>query len=134
MRQFYRGVPDELEESAYVDGTGVVKTYFRIILPISVPMMITIFLLAFSWQWTDTFYTDLFYTESASTAFMNDFVYTGSKTLSELSADAGAYSQSYMTAVTNTAGLMAVAPLILIYLFCQRYLIQGIEHSGFGGT
>ena len=134
MRQFYRGVPDELEESAYVDGSGVVKTYFRIILPISIPMMITIFLLAFSWQWTDTFYTELFYTESASTVFMNDFVYTGSQTLTELSADAGAYSQSFMTAVTNTAGLMAVAPLILIYLFCQRYLIQGIEHSGFGGT
>ena len=41
MRQFYRGVPDELEESSYVDGYGVFKTFFYIILPLSVPMLVT---------------------------------------------------------------------------------------------
>ena len=44
MRQFFHGVPDELEESAYVDGSGTFRTFFRIILPLSIPMMITIFL------------------------------------------------------------------------------------------
>ena len=57
FRQFYRGVPDELEEAAYIDGTGVFKTFFKIILPLSVPMMTTVFMFSFSWQWTDTFYT-----------------------------------------------------------------------------
>ena len=61
MRQFFKGVPDELEESAYVDGSGVFRTFFTIILPISVPMMITVFLFAFSWQWNDDFYTTLFF-------------------------------------------------------------------------
>ena len=55
MRQFFKGVPDELEESAYVDGSGTFRTFFSIIIPLSVPMMITIFLFSFSWQWTDNF-------------------------------------------------------------------------------
>ena len=57
FRQFYKGVPDELEEAAYIDGTGVFETFFRIIMPLSVPMMTTVFMFSFSWQWTDTFYT-----------------------------------------------------------------------------
>ena len=57
FRQFYKGVPDELEEAAYIDGTGIFKTFFRIIIPLSIPMMTTVFMFAFSWQWTDTFYT-----------------------------------------------------------------------------
>ena len=60
MRQFFRGVPDELEESAYIDGSGTLRTFLQIIIPLSVPMMITIFLFAFSWQWTDDFYTNMF--------------------------------------------------------------------------
>lgn len=51
FRQFYKGVPDELEEAAYIDGTGVFETFFRIIMPLSVPMMTTVFMFSFSWQW-----------------------------------------------------------------------------------
>ena len=60
LRQFFRGIPDELEESSYVDGYGVFKTFFHIILPLSVPMLITVFILSFSWQWTDIFYINSF--------------------------------------------------------------------------
>ena len=60
MMQFFRGFPEELEEAAYVDGYGVFRTFFRIILPNSVPMLITVFTFAFAWQWTDTFYTSMF--------------------------------------------------------------------------
>ena len=45
-----------------------------------------------------------------------------------------AASEKFQAVVMNTAGMLVVAPLIILYLFCQRYLIQGIEHSGFGGT
>ena len=48
MRQFYRGVPDELEESAYIDGAGSLYTFFKIIIPLSIPMLVTIFLFSFS--------------------------------------------------------------------------------------
>ena len=47
LRQFFRGIPDSREESAYIDGSGDFRTFIQIILPISVPMMITVFLFAF---------------------------------------------------------------------------------------
>ena len=139
MRQFYRGIPDELEEASYVDGYGVFKTFFRIILPCSVPMLITIFVLSFSWQWTDIFYTNLFLPNSDTVLLTsNTFWATMPATLKAVSET---YLQGNVTAtnsftaiVMNTAGMLVVAPLIIIYLFCQRYLIQGIEHSGFGGV
>jgi multiple sugar transport system permease protein len=40
---------------------------------------------------------------------------------------------AYYTAIKNTAGIMIIAPLVIVYLFCQRYLIQGIERSGIVG-
>ena len=134
MRQFYRGVPDELEESSYVDGYGVIETFFKIILPLSVPMLITVFILAFAWQWTDTFYTAIFLNASdhallTSNAFWNELP----PTLKEISEQAGSNVDSFIIAVKDTAGLLIIASLIIIYVFCHRYLVQGIEHSGFGG-
>lgn len=127
MRQFFRGVPDELEESAYIDGYGPMKTFFKIIIPISIPMMITVFLFAFSWQWTDSFYTTTFFTTTGPKLLPNiimiprslDTDYAG-KTLFE-------------TAIRNTCGLLILFPLIIVYLFCQRFLVQGIERSGIVG-
>ncbi len=128
MRQFFRGVPDELEESAYIDGSGVFRTFFRIVLPLSVPMMITVFLFAFSWQWTDQFYTGLFYNRTQT--------YLLPHLVGEIprSLDTEYAAQSiYEAAIQNTIGLMIIAPLLIVYLFCQRYLVEGIERSGIVG-
>jgi len=127
MRQFFHGVPDELEESAYIDGSGTFRTFLTIILPLSIPMMITIFLFAFSWQWTDNFYTTAFFTESQMVLMPNIVAVPGS-----LSAD-NAISGMYTSAVTNTCGLLILLPLVIMYVFLQRYLIGGIERSGIVG-
>ena len=132
MRQFYRGVPDELEESAYIDGSGPMKTFFKIILPISIPMMITIFLFSFSWQWTDNFYTQLFYTSNTSSKVLAYFAEVP-KTMLKMIEDSGVDRVLYEQSIMHTCGLLIIAPLIVIYLFCQRYLIQGIERSGITG-
>ncbi len=127
MRQFFRGVPDELEESAYIDGSGTFRTFIQIILPLSVPMMITIFLFAFSWQWTDNFYTTVFFTK-ASMVLMPDIIAIP-KTLDTQYAAQNLYE----SAIRNTCGLLILAPLLIIYVFMQRYLIGGIERSGIVG-
>ncbi len=132
MRQFFKGVPDELEESAYVDGSGVFRTFFQIILPLAVPMMITVFLFAFSWQWTDEFYIRMFYARASSPGkydphFMMPDVYTIQTSL-ELVTD-----NTYKIIIQNTGGLLIIAPLVVLYLFCQKYLVQGIERSGLVG-
>jgi multiple sugar transport system permease protein len=136
MRQFFRGVPDELEESAYVDGANTFRTFFQIIIPLSVPMMITIFLFSFSWQWSDTFYTRICYPSNVGssvdmTYMMPDVVNIPLKVSQEYGTHAG--WPLYKPMVLNTAGMMAISPLIILYLFCQRYLVQGIERSGLVG-
>ncbi|MCQ2435603.1 MAG: carbohydrate ABC transporter permease [Clostridia bacterium] len=138
MRQFYKGVPDELEESSYVDGYGVFKTFFLIIIPLSVPMLVTVFILAFSWQWTDIFYVNMFLPSSktlllTSNAFWQQMPATLEAASAAQLSGATAASDLYVVAVRNTAGFLVIIPLIIMYLFCQRKLIQGIEHSGFGG-
>ena len=140
MRQFFKGVPDELEESAYVDGANTFRTFFQIIIPLSIPMMITIFLFSFSWQWTDTFYFETAYQyggvlPEGATLNMSYFVRVP-KSLVEQYGTVGSEHYAwgaYEPVITNTAAMMAIAPLIIMYLFCQRYLVQGIERSGLVG-
>ena len=129
LRQFFKGVPDELEESAYVDGSGTFRTFFQIILPLSVPMMITVFLFAFSWQWTDEFYTDLFFQSTINKVYLMPDVYQVPPSLNIQYAGEALYKN----VVQNTGGLMIIAPLLIVYLFGQKYLVQGIERSGLVG-
>ena len=133
MRQFFRGVPDELEESAYLDGANTFRTFVQVIIPLSVPMMITVFLFAFCWQWTDDFYVPLFFTglnKPAVMTYLGEILPFPSLTAAhELAKKSSAYTQ----AMRYGCGIMACTPLIILYLFCQRHLVQGIERSGIIG-
>ncbi len=133
LRQFFRGVPDELEESAYLDGANTFRTFVQVILPLSVPMLITVFLFAFCWQWTDDFYLPLFFTGTPP-AFMT---YLPSMelpaTLATIQSNLPGGGAAYKQAIIYACGLMACFPLIVLYLFCQRHLVQGIERSGIVG-
>jgi multiple sugar transport system permease protein len=124
LRQFFMGVPNELEESAYIDGSGTGRTFLQIILPLSVPMMITVFLFAFSWQWTDDFYTRLFFTTN-KTVLMPDVVDIPTSLETDYAGQ-----NLYYSAIRNTCGLLIILPLVIMYLFCQNFLAQGIERSG----
>lgn len=133
MRQFFKGVPDELEESACVDGSGTFRTFVQIIIPLSVPMMITIFLFSFSWQWTDNFYmgNQMFRSLGSEFYLMPDLYTNMPDALKKYETFAG--WSLYKNAIENTAGMIIIAPLLVLYLFCQKYLVQGIERSGLVG-
>jgi multiple sugar transport system permease protein len=124
LRQFFRGIPDSLEESAYIDGASNFRTFIQIVLPMSVPMLITVFLFSFCWQWTDNFYTELFFT-TTKTVLMPDII----DIPKSLKTDYAGQSL-YYAAIRNTCGLCIIAPLVILYLFGQRYLVEGIERSG----
>ena len=127
LRQFFRGVPDELEESAYIDGYGPFQTFVKIVLPISVPMLITVFLFAFSWQWTDNFYISTLFT--TKTPKLLTYIIAVPRRLDTDYAG----RELYTAAIRNTCGLLIIAPLLVVYLFFQRYLVEGIERSGIVG-
>ncbi len=124
LRQFYKGIPEELEEAAFIDGCSTFKTFFKIVLPVSVPMMVTVFLLSFCWQWTDTFYTNLFL---KSDAVLSTAIFSISGIQQQGSGN------FYETVIINTAVILAILPLVVLYLFGQRKLIAGIERSGVTG-
>ncbi len=127
LRQYFKGVPDELEESAYLDGCGVFRTFVQIILPLSVPMLITVFMFSFSWQWTDTFYTQVFFTDQGP-ILMPDIIKVPKSLATSYAAE-----NLYTAAIRNTCGIMILLPLVLIYSFMQRYITQGIGRSGITG-
>ncbi len=127
LRQFFTGVPDALEESAYIDGSGVFRTFFTIILPLSIPMMVTVFLFAFCWQWMDNFYTGLFFT-STQIKLMSNLVDIPKSIETEIANHPG--KPIYESAVRNTCGIAIILPLVVLYAFGQKFLVQGIERSG----
>ncbi len=136
LRQFFRGVPDELEESAYLDGANTFRTFVQVIIPLSVPMMITVFLFAFCWQWTDDFYIPLFYTGAVDPPSLMTYLPQLSiipETLVTNYSTITHSSSAYKQAIQYGCGMMCCAPLVILYLFCQRYLVEGIERSGIIG-
>ena len=133
LRQFFKGVPDELEESAYVDGSSTFRTFFTIIIPLAIPMLITVFIFSFAWQWTDNFYTSIFFeprywTQEGSAQFMSSIV----KVPETLKLDIKNLP-AYSSAITGTATILVALPLIIAYLFVQNFIVQGIERSGIVG-
>ena len=87
-------------------------------------MMITVFLFAFCWQWTDTFYTGMFIT-SLDNKMLSQIVDVPVSLQYDFAGQG-----LYYAAIRNTCGLMIIFPLVILYAFCQRFLVQGIEHSG----
>lgn len=132
FNQFFRGVPKEVEEAAYIDGAGIGKTYFKIMLPNAIPAIITVILFSFVWQWNDSFYTTTYLTSSKVMATqLSSLPYNLAQQLQdEVASRADPFYQSM---VQDTGILLAILPLIIIYLFVQRYFVESIERTGIVG-
>lgn len=131
IRQFFRNIPKELEEAAYVDGCGTLKTFVRIMLPDAKPILTSCFLFAFVWQWTDGFYSKMFLGN----------VKLVSTSLARLSDTLGAYimritganttvSVAYSNCIVSTGTLMIIMPLIILYLFAQKGFVESLSSTG----
>lgn len=134
LRQFFKGLPKELEEAAFVDGCGRLRTFLQIMVPSSVPMMVTVFLFGFVWQWTDSFYTGMYLPKAA--LFSNKLSALATVLGNQYENNGGSMnfvSPGFASMVNNTGSLMVILPLIILYLFCQKYFVEGIERSGIVG-
>lgn len=131
IRQFFRNIPKELEEAAYVDGCGTLKTFVRIMLPDATPILTSCFLFAFVWQWTDGFYSRLFLGK----------ITLVSTSLSTIIDALGAFLQrllgmpltpsvGYSNCISSTGTLMIIVPVLILYLFAQRGFVESLSSSG----
>lgn len=128
LRQYFKNIPKELEEAAYIDGYGYFKTFMRIILPGARSMLVSIFLFSFVWQWNDYYYT------ASLTPGMN--------VLSTLLPEVGSlisYADGQLTGslqamlYDSSALILHVLPLIILYIFAQKGFVGSIERSGLVG-
>lgn len=129
FRQFFRGMPKELEEAAYIDGCGAVRTFLKIMLCNAAPAVLSCVLFSFVWYWNDYFFTGMFFSKPTTLTTL-----LGS--LSDMLRSAGKdfYSNPYIiVAQMQAACLLVIAPLIILYIFLQRYFIESIDRSGIVG-
>ena len=132
IRQYYLGFPFELEEAAYVDGCGPFVTFFRIMVPGAKPIITSCFLFSFVWQWTDSFYSNLFLGKIQLLA--RQVVGLTDKLSIYLSRARGGGNVSVPPALAgamnSTSVLLIVIPLIILYLFCQRMFVESLASTG----
>jgi len=135
VRQFFRGIPKEVDEAAAIDGAGPFKTFFLIMLQSAVPIMVTVFLFSFVWQWGDNTYTNLFYSPNTLAKMLNSIAYAfdQKQTTGTVSIIAAQDKEAYKDIVTATTTLMCIVPLLVLYLFSQKFFIQSIERTGIVG-
>lgn len=134
LRQFFKGLPKELEEAAFVDGCGKLRTFVQIMVPSTVPMMVTVFLFGFVWQWTDFFYTNMYIPKATLLANkLNSLAAVLNKQYADMGGNMNFVSPGFASQMNNTGSLLVILPLILLYLVCQRYFVEGIGRSGIVG-
>lgn len=121
-----------MEEAAYIDGAGVGKTFYRIMLPNAIPSIVTVLLFSFVWQWNDSFFTTTYLTSSKVMATQLGSLPYNLQILLEDGANSKA-DPFYLSMVQDTGILLAILPLIIIYLFVQRYFVESIERTGIVG-
>ena len=121
ISNFISGIPTELDEAAKIDGCSYARIFTRIMLPLIKPALVTACIFSFMWRWDD-FLSALLYVSKSS-------MYPVSLAL-KLFCDPG--SSSDYGAMFAMATL-SILPSILIFLFFQKYLVEGISTSGLKG-
>ncbi len=134
LRQYFRNVPKSLEEAAFMDGCGTMKTFLRIMLPDAMPIIISCFLFAFVWQWTDVFYARNFLTSSYSilanqlSSIETKFARTLAGVVQGNASTTVAPARSQQ--LISIGVLVCACPLIVLYLFAQRFFVESISMTG----
>ena len=120
LRQFFMTIPKELEESAFMDGAGRLRILWQIILPLSRPALATLVLFTFIREWN---------------SFLWPLVATASQDMRTVSVGLTLFIGQYGTEwhLMMAAATVTLLPVLLVFALAQRYYIEGIAMTGFGG-
>lgn len=121
LRQFFLTIPDELIDSAKIDGAGYFTIFWRIMLPLTKPALSVLALFTFNFYWNE-FFRPLIFLKSYNKM-------TIPLALVQLSG----YYQTGSVSITMAGVSLAIIPVLVIFLLTQRYLIEGITLTGLKG-
>lgn len=120
LRQFFMSLPRELEEAAEIDGCNPFMTYWRIMLPLVVPAMLTLGVFTLMNTWND---------------YMGPLIYLSSPEKYTMTLGIAYFKGVYTTQwnLVMAASIVSVVPILIAYLCAQKYFIEGIAFSGVKG-
>ena len=125
--QFFKGLPKELEEAAYIDGANPLKTYFRVIVPSSGVAILTVTIFSVIWHWNEYFQPVMFLSEK----------YPLAVSLSEISGSLEGMGHlplsSFTQGIIMAACVIFIAPMLVLYLILQKWFIASIDRIGIVG-
>lgn len=129
--QFFKGLPVELEEAAWIDGAGPYRTFFSIIIPSSGVVILTVFIFSVIWHWNDWLLAMMYTNQNKTLAVL---IYDIDLTIGNYIQSNGIIleqGQSY--GVPLAACLIYIVPPMVLYLFLQKKFIQSIDRVGIVG-
>lgn len=132
MVQYFRNLPSELEEAAFVDGAGHIKIFFKIILPNSVPILVTVAVLSVVWQWNDSYYVSML-------APRMDFLSINVKNVTNMLREYEGVTDylqrdtARVSAVKNAAAMILSIPIVAFFAGVQKYFSENLARSGIVG-
>ena len=120
LTQFFKAIPIELEEAAYIDGASRARIYKDVVLPLARPAMLTVFILQFQGMWN---------------AYLPPLLYLNSPVMWVLNVAITTFQQQYQSAwnLTLVAAMFNAVPVLILFFFFNRYYIEGISYAGLKG-
>lgn len=118
FRAFFLGIPKELEEAAYIDGCGRLKTFFRVIMPCSLPVFATVAIFTFMGQWNEYVFANFMFAS-----------YEQFKPLQVFLQLVNTHNPQDLSC-TLAALTFGTIPIAIVYIFFQRWIIEGVAFSG----
>ncbi len=132
FRQFFLGLPKDLEEAAWVDGCNPVRTFISIIIPSSGPGIVTVTLFSFVWHWNDYYYSAMLYTTKLKALIpMMQSIKGALQTDISDGGTAGLALSS--RGILSAAGILTIIVPLVLYLILQRHFVESIERTGIVG-
>lgn len=131
FRQFFRGLPKELEDAAHLDGCGPFATFIRIMVPNAKTSFLTVFIFSLVWYWNDSYVSNMFFADADTIALQIGNLYTTISSWLNGGTPTGV-AADFMVWI-EAGCLISLLPILIIYCFLQRQFIEGIERSGITG-
>lgn len=132
FRQFFRGLPKELEDAAYLDGCGPFMTFLRVMVPNAGSSFLTVFLFSIVWYWNDYYVSSAFFTNTRTISLVLKNL-DGVLNIAIFN-NANANVSTREKIVWLEAGcLISITPMLILYAFLQKHFTEGIERSGIVG-
>lgn len=131
-RQFFMGLPYELEEAARIDGCGSFKIFFKIVLPISKSSILVTTVLSMVWHWNDYFESSVYLSKPAMGLLPSRLPGLYAMLTAEQVTDPTSQI-IFNEAMVLAATFLVILPILIVYALLQRKFMEGVERTGLTG-